>query len=76
MIASASGASGHHFTLDAPGVKLWGPNDPALYRVSVQLGDDEVMTYTGFRTIGKGLVDGVTRPLLNGEFFFAIGPLE
>lgn len=40
------------------------------------MGDDEVTSYTGFRTISKGTVDGVTRPLLNGEFIFMFGTLD
>jgi hypothetical protein len=44
--------------------------------MSITLGDDTVGAYTGFRTIEKGLVDGITRHLLNGEVLFAFGTLE
>jgi hypothetical protein len=42
----------------------------------VVLGDDTVTSYTGFRTISKGEVNGVQRPLLNGEFVFIFGTLD
>jgi beta-galactosidase/beta-glucuronidase len=40
------------------------------------MGMDVVNSYTGFRTISKGVVDGVVRPLLNGEFIFMFGTLD
>lgn len=42
----------------------------------MKLGNDKVQSYTGFRTISKGEVDGVVRPLLNGEFVFMFGTLD
>lgn len=42
----------------------------------MKLGNDTVTSYTGFRTIEKGLVNGVQRPLLNGEFVFLFGTLD
>lgn len=40
------------------------------------MGNDEIASYTGFRTISKGEVDGIVRPLLNGEFIFQFGTLD
>ncbi|KAL1840825.1 hypothetical protein VTJ49DRAFT_7724 [Mycothermus thermophilus] len=62
------------FTVDSP--KLWTPDSPSLYNVTIKMGDDEVASYTAFRTISSGMVDGVLRPLLNGEFVFYFGPLD
>ncbi|KAL2266672.1 hypothetical protein VTJ83DRAFT_6024 [Remersonia thermophila] len=62
------------FTVDSP--KLWTPDSPTLYNVTVKMGEDEVASYTAFRTISSGIVDGVKRPLLNGEFVFYFGPLD
>ena len=33
-------------------------------------------SYTGFRTVSRGVVDGIERPLLNGEFIFFFGTLD
>lgn len=40
------------------------------------MGEDEISSYTGFRTISKGMVKGVQRPLVNGEFVFLFGTLD
>lgn len=40
------------------------------------MGDDEISSYTGFRTISKGNVNGIERPILNGEFLFQFGTLD
>lgn len=64
----------HSFVIDSP--QLWSPNTPTLYNITVKLGSDTVQSYTGFRTISKGEVNGVQRPLLNGEFVFMFGTLD
>lgn len=40
------------------------------------MGADHIRSYTGFRTISQGKVDGVVRPLVNGEFTFFFGTLD
>jgi beta-galactosidase/beta-glucuronidase len=75
-IASGSGQSDSPFTISVENPALWGPGNPALYNVTVTLGEDNVLAYTGFRSVEKGTVEGVVRPLLNGEFVYAFGPLE
>ena len=62
------------FKVDSPSV--WTPGTPTLYNISITMGQDTVTTYTGFRSLAKGLVNGVMRPLLNDEFIFAFGTLE
>lgn len=42
----------------------------------MSLDQDEVESYVGFRTISRGVIDGVERPLLNGEFIFMFGTLD
>jgi len=76
VIATGSGTSDQPFTFDVKNPNLWSPDTPALYNISVKMGSDNVTTYTGFRSLGKGSVNNITRPLLNGEFIFAFGTLE
>ncbi|KAK5998715.1 Putative beta-glucuronidase-like protein [Cladobotryum mycophilum] len=75
-IASGKGSSDQEFKFKVQKPDLWSPNSPTLYNLTVSMGDDEVSSYTGFRTISKGLVNGIQRPLLNGEFVFMFGPLD
>lgn len=63
-------------TVTVDSVELWSPESPTLYNISVVLGKDAVASYIGFRTISKGEVNGVLRPLLNGEFIFMFGTLD
>ncbi|WWC66272.1 uncharacterized protein I206_100173 [Kwoniella pini CBS 10737] len=72
----ANGQTESSFNFTLPNVKLWSPDSPTLYNVSVTMNDDVVTTYTGFRSLGKGDVDGVIRPLLNGDFIFTFGTLD
>ncbi|KAK8044550.1 Glycoside hydrolase- superfamily [Apiospora rasikravindrae] len=47
-----------------------------LLTFSVSNKDDEVTSYTGFRTVSVGEVNGILRPLINGKFFFHFGTLD
>lgn len=75
-IASHNGPSDEEFKFKVKHPKLWSPSSPILYNLTVTLGEDEVSSYTGFRTISSGKVKGVQRPLLNGEFTFMFGTLD
>ncbi|HJE58860.1 MAG TPA: AbfB domain-containing protein [Nocardiopsis listeri] len=76
-VGSATGATNSAITVDVPDAHLWSPDDPYLYDVDVTLDSgDEVAGYTGMRSIEVGQVDGVTRPLLNGEYVFQVGTLD
>jgi len=75
-LASHSGSSNTALSFQAEGPELWSPDSPKLYNVTVTLGDDVVSSYTAFRTVSRGEVDGIQRPLLNGEFVFQFGTLD
>lgn len=75
-VASHTGQSDQPFVFKVSEPKLWSPDSPNLYNVTVRLGNDQVQSYTGFRTISKGKINGIVRPLLNGEFVFMFGPLD
>ncbi|KAF2008113.1 glycoside hydrolase family 2 protein [Amniculicola lignicola CBS 123094] len=74
--AQAIGKSGNPFQFMVESPKVWSPNTPTLYNISVKMGDDIVQSYTGFRTVSRGVINGVQRPLLNGEFVFQFGTLD
>jgi len=65
-----------------PNAKLWSPDQPFLYDLTVSLvyeGKvvDEVTSYFGMRKIALGKDEaGITRMMLNGKPVFHIGPLD
>ncbi len=73
---------GEPFKLGIPDPKLWTPDTPHLYEVSVFLGRgddyiDEVTTYFAMRSISVGKDDkGIPRLMLNNKPVFQIGPLD
>ncbi|KAJ5740475.1 hypothetical protein N7493_000347 [Penicillium malachiteum] len=76
IVATHRGPTNRPFQFKVDSPSLWSPDSPKLYNITVKLGEDKVQSYTGFRTIAKGTVDGVVRPLLNGEFIFMFGTLD
>lgn len=64
------------FSFTYPSPQLWSPDSPNLYDMTITVGSDTISSYTGFRTISRGVVNGVQRPLLNGEFQFFFGTLD
>ncbi|HSI48511.1 MAG TPA: AbfB domain-containing protein [Ideonella sp.] len=82
-VGTGSGVADVEFTVPVPNAHLWSPNDPFLYDLKVRLRKkpgakvhDEVSSYFGMRSISIGTVDGVPRPLLNGQYVFQYGPLD
>lgn len=76
VIATQSGTSDKEFKFTVGSPKLWTHSSPTLYNLTVSMGDDEVHSYTGFRTVSTGIVNGVQRPLINGKFEFLFGTLD
>jgi beta-galactosidase/beta-glucuronidase len=72
--ATGTTNSAFQFTVDSP--DLWSPSSPTLYNITVKVGSDTIQSYTGFRTVSRDIIDGIERPLLNGEFVFWFGTLD
>lgn len=71
------------FITDVSDAKLWSPDSPHLYDLSVAVLDasghaiDEVQSYVGIREVGRTVdKDGHHRFTLNGETVFHLGPLD
>src|SRR5262249_45467977 len=81
-VARAHGAAGTELQLYIRHPKLWSPGYPFLYDLQVNLQRagkplDSVTSYFGMRKIALEKDEkGITRPMLNGEFVFQIGPLD
>ncbi|CAM4012608.1 AbfB domain-containing protein [Kibdelosporangium persicum] len=78
VVGSATGNTGSSIRIPVPNARLWSPDDPFLYdlRVTMINGGDVVTGYFGMRSLGKAVVGGVLRPLLNGKFVFQLGTLD
>ncbi len=65
-------------TIPAEELRLWSPEDPFLYDVSIVLPDgDRVESYFGMRAFGIGRDEkGLPRLLLNGKPYFQNGLLD
>ncbi|MEZ2336062.1 glycoside hydrolase family 2 protein [Mucilaginibacter sp. RCC_168] len=82
VVSEATSSNGTYFYLPIKTPKLWSPDDPFLYDLSINLEDahgkitDKVKSYFGMRDIKLGKVNGVTRPLINGKFIMQLGLLD
>ncbi|WP_394835508.1 AbfB domain-containing protein [Pendulispora rubella] len=80
-VSRASGAVDSEISLPVPNPKLWSPDHPFLYDLTVSLVSgngtvDRVTSYFGMRSIALATVDGLLHPVLNGQFVFQIGTLD
>ncbi|UFH57655.1 beta-galactosidase (plasmid) [Spirosoma sp. KNUC1025] len=81
-VARAEGRAGTAFSVPLANPKPWSPDSPFLYELKLTLTApngqvwDEVMSYAGMRDVQLGKVNGVVRPLLNGQFVMQLGLLD
>ena len=77
-VSKAQARAGEPATIKIADPKLWSPDRPHLYGVTVTLQDgDRVESYFAMRKIALGKDDkGITRLMLNGKPVFQFGPLD
>lgn len=69
--------SGTSVRVPIPGFRPWSPEDPYLYDLAVEAGEDRVESYFAMRSFGVGPdEDGLPRLLLNGRPYFHTGVLD
>ncbi|MFL5861682.1 MAG: glycoside hydrolase family 2 protein, partial [Solirubrobacteraceae bacterium] len=81
QVGSAQGSPTTTLTMSLPGARLWSPQDPYLYGLTVRLEHagrpiDAVGSYFGMRSIRVGSVGGEARVELNGQPTFMLGTLD
>jgi beta-galactosidase/beta-glucuronidase len=79
-VASGTGHANAVFTIKLPHARLWSPDHPFLYNLTVTLSGggstDTVGSYFGMRTFGLATVRGVPRVILNGHPIYLDGVLN
>ncbi|MEU6518766.1 PA14 domain-containing protein [Streptomyces sp. NPDC046978] len=75
-VATVTGRTGQPLTLRIPHARLWSPDHPFLYDLSVSVGADRVGSYFGMRSIEVQKIDGVPRTVLNGKPVFMMATLD
>jgi len=79
---AAASSAGNKLTIKMLDARLWSPEAPYLYDVTVSVGSDDepidsVKSYFGMRKIGVGKDEaGINRLFLNNKPLFQYGPLD
>ena len=83
MVAGeASSPSGSYFYIPLKNPELWSPDHPFLYDLKIILHNpdgtvaDEISSYFGMRNVGLQKLNGIVRPLINGQFVMQLGLLD
>ena len=63
-------------TITPENPRLWSPEDPYLYEMTIEAGEDIVQSYFALRHIETKTVDGIPRLCLNGKPYFFHGLLD
>ena len=67
---------GNEFFIEPKEIHLWSPEDPYLYRFTLECGEDRVMSYFALREVGVGMTDGKRYLTLNGKPYLFNGLLD
>jgi len=81
LITSKSGKANNEIIIPVPNEKLWSPDHPFLYNLSISIKKgnktvDDVSSYFGMRKISIENDRGYKKMFLNNKFVFEIGPLD
>lgn len=82
VVATAKGIAGQTIGLSVPNAKLWSPDSPFLYDMTVSLLEkgktvDKVNSYAAMRKVSSRKdADGIVRIQLNNKDCFHLGPLD
>ena len=67
---------GGKVTITPENPRLWSPEEPYLYRMTVDAGEDRAWSYFALRILEIKEVDGIPRLCLNGKPYFFHGLLD
>ncbi|KAJ4152871.1 hypothetical protein LMH87_009391 [Akanthomyces muscarius] len=70
QVALSVGRSDSEVKFQLASPNIWSPSSPYLYNITISMDGDTISSYTAFRSIAVGDVNGIKRPLLNGKFTF------
>jgi len=81
IVTTFNGLANSNLVIPVPNQKLWSPDSPFLYDISINLKSesqsiDSLTSYFGMRKISVSTVDGYQKMMLNNQFVFQMGPLD
>jgi beta-galactosidase/beta-glucuronidase len=81
IVATLSGKATEEIIIPIPDQKLWSPENPFLYDITISLKKgkktvDNIAGYFGMRKISVQEDGGFKKTFLNNKFVFQIGPLD